>query len=235
MVAETGMDVADIVRQLQGSANAWDQRKGVDLTEILALSQNEWRDRVALRAFARGPRRTLLAIVNLAGTKSLVWEGKPTQVDKFTFAMAIHNSYPQSMPFVKFMVPVPFNPHVVNLAFLPDDTAGIPAELQAYLRQGSGNMCFLRSEQWNPARDSLAVVIWQVSRILSGRIRAEAASLNQAARDFLLRGEPGFELGPPLPFPCAGRSSAAVPPWEAEGACDVEWLDGESEEADRDA
>jgi hypothetical protein len=235
--SENGLGVGEVIRQLRESTNVCDQRKGHDLEEVVTLTRTAWADRLTVCGFLKGARRSLLAVCSLTGTKGLVWEGAPAVADRFRFVAGMNPDYPLSLPFFKFLTPaIPWNPHCVHPAFVPGDTAGLPAEMQAYLREGQGNLCYIQWHQWNAKNDSLAVAIWDMSRILSGRFHAEAASLNHAARDYMLRGECGVELGPPLPYPRFSAAAAAAA-GEEEGGGEaggkaVAWLGEEAERCD---
>jgi hypothetical protein len=116
--------------------------------------------------------------------------------------------YPYSKPEVKFQgSAIPFNPHVLHKESCIDEEL-LPPELLEFLeamRNGQqGWMCY--SAAWSPlATHDLTLLLWQVSRILGGRVFGEKYSLNNLARDYFLRlGQEGrLPLGPPLPLFCA--------------------------------
>ena len=187
--AEASPDVEELARRLLASANVCDRRKGRDLGGLLALSQGLWKGRVRIEGLASGPARSLVVISSLEGTRSLLWAGEPRCHDRWRVALSILHDYPLSRPEAAFLKPLPFNPHVVHGAFAPS-VAGLPPELQVYVRNASfGACCYLSSDQW------------RISRLLAGPVRAEDVSLNRTARDFLLRSGDTLDLGPPLPCP----------------------------------
>jgi hypothetical protein len=81
------------------------------------------------------------------------------------------------------------------------------------MRQGqNGWTCYAAS--WSPlATHDLVLLVWQIARILGGRVFAEKFSLNNGARDVYLRlaAEQRLPLGAPLPLPCTfeGQEAAA--------------------------
>jgi hypothetical protein len=92
---------------------------------------------------------------------------------------------------------------VVSLSHAPE-AAGLPPELQEFLRRGAeGACCYLKSSQWSAnASLGLPFVFWQLSRLLVfENIHGERASLNPIARDWAIRHESELPLGPPLPWP----------------------------------
>lgn len=214
-----------VIGRLLASASHCDKRKGVDLGGLLELARGAWQGRFGVLGFAAATRGALAAVCALSGTRSLVRADELG--DAFRFALVIPPRYPLSMPHVQFLDPVPFSPHVVHPESLPDP-AGLPAELQGYIRQGVGYMCYLKADQWNAARGSLALAVWQVSRILSGRVHGESASLNRAARDYLLRmraaGDQRIVLGPPLSYPIDLKRPAVA----ASPNGDIEWEDADA-------
>jgi hypothetical protein len=121
----------------------------------------------------------------------------------------VPHSYPLSVPAVRFTGAVPHCPHIVHASFL-SNTAGMPSELQQFLRLGHGYCCYIRAAQWSSDISyCLALVIWQVSRILVlDKVFGEAVSLNASARDcaLRLREEGKTPLGLPLPHPALRRS-----------------------------
>jgi hypothetical protein len=236
--------IREVTERLAASGNVCDQRKGRDLEELLELSETIWRDRFSLEGFLSGARRMLLAVCTFTGVRSFIWEGKPGMAERFRFVIGMTPDYPLSLPAIKFQEPIPYSPHVVHPAFLPDDLAGLSGELQEYLRNGRGCMCYVHSQQWSPTTDSLAIACWEASRILAGRFHAEAGSLNQSARDFMLRGEAGDRMGPSLPYPrtpAEGRQREALFSWgqgdaaEAPDSDAMDWVDEGDREAERHA
>ena len=131
------------------------------------------------------------------------------------------------MPHVKF-APAPFNPHVIHQGFLPE-RRGLPAELYTYVdQQGDGHTCYLRGSQWSLDGSTLALVVWQISRIVTlTAFHGESVSLNTAARDHALRlAEEGrLPLGPALPPPAGGAISLD----EHRSAMEeIQWQEGEA-------
>jgi hypothetical protein len=202
-----------IIDALGASANACDQRKSVDLGELLALGDGVWRGRFALTGFQQGPERSLVALCQLR-TPGLVWSGnRAVEHDDFHFALCIPHRYPLAMPIVRFLPPIPYSPHVVLAAHLPEMT-GLPASLQEYIRAGEGNCCFMLSSQWDARRSTLAMVVFQISRVVSfTKIHGEVSSLNHVARDTALRlqREGRLPLGMCLPYPQETEGAGAEP------------------------
>jgi len=195
----------DVIRQLLASDSVCDLRKGNDLARLHTLSQGPWAGRFAFLGFGGNPDGsfTMLCRVHTTG---LVWQGEALPHDVFTFAAVISRYYPLSLPRIKFADPVPYCPHVVHKEFLPP-MAHVPTEFQEYVRKGGhGNCCYLRASQWSSdsATHNLAVVAWQVSRVLTlGKAFGEAQSLNPAARDHARRlaEDHRLPLGDSLPYP----------------------------------
>lgn len=239
---KNGKGEAQTVDQALGrlleSKSACDKRKAVDLEELLRLSQGQWKGRFAVLGMASGARGSLLVICGLKGTRGLVWTGEAREIDAFQLAVAIPSRYPLSMPQLQFIGKAPFSPHVVHPDFLPD-AAGLPPELRGYARQGVGYCCYLEAKQWNAARMSLATAVWQASRIVGGRIHAEKGSLNNSARDYMLRmrkSAQGLDLGPPLSYPTpkpgARSRGGADRGGGAAGSGDMEWVEAGAEARD---
>jgi len=196
--------IQKIVKQLLASENVCDQRKGRDLQQLLQLSQGSWRSRFEVLGARTTTDRSLVILCRLQ-VVGLIWSGdKPVSNNTFICALGIPNNYPLSKPWVKFLGQIPWCCHVVHRDFVPD-SKGLPANLQEYLRQGAGNCCYTRTSQWTPSV-TLAIVIWQVSRLLTfSKVWGEAGSLNLAARDYALRtakeGKIRLPLGEPLAYP----------------------------------
>ncbi len=229
-----GEDLRRAVDRLLESTNPSDLRKGRDLRQLSELSEGLWNGRFAPAALIglSDERLGLLAMLKVAG---LIWSDGPQAHDAWTLLITLPRHYPLASATVQFVGHVPYNPHVVHRAFVPD-RAGLPAELHSYVaavRSGQdGGCCFVRHTQW--AADvtcDLSLLVWQVSRLLCGaRIHGERSSLNDQARDHYLqlRDKGQVPLGPALPFPhgssqelCAGFEDSQQMP-----DCDeaVEWL-----------
>lgn len=234
---EAGADLGPIAAQFLASPNLIDQRKGRDLEELAALGRGAWKDRFQVLRCGSGPERSLIVVAAVLA-RGLVWEGnRPRPHDAFVLALIVPHTYPLSPVEVRFLdggaagagVTVPFNPHVVHRDHPPDMT-GLPPDLQAHLRDGHGACCYVRHSQWSAdASNSLAAVVWQVSRVLTGLVFGEAHSLNPSARDVMLRmgAEGRLPLGPALPYPHAGSElpAAAEASAAAGGAedADIQW------------
>jgi hypothetical protein len=114
--------------------------------------------------------------------------------------------YPYERPEVRFEIgTVPYNPHVLHRDSVIDEES-LPREMAQFLdamRRGQeGWTCYATS--WSPlATHDLALLVWQLGRILGGHVFGEKYSLNNAARDHYLRmaAEGRLPLGPPLPLP----------------------------------
>lgn len=223
-----------IMRRLLQAENPCDQRKGRDLGILLRLLAERWRQQVCILGAYPGDDGSL-GLVFCLQVKGLVWGNDiPVVRDTFEFVLGIPRNYPLILPSVQFVGLIPYNPHVVHPEFIPS-TVGLPTELQVYARQGAGCCCFLRHTQWHTdLSHNLALVLWQVSRILTlNKVFGEARSLNQAARDYVihLQREDRLPLGPPLPLPEV--STGSHPDWEIESEEESEedmiWLtDGSS-------
>lgn len=230
-----GPDLHEVAGRYLASANTSDQRKGHDLAVLRRLAAGLWAGRFAVPACGSGPGRELVLLCRMGAT-GLIWSGeRAVRHDDFAFAMLVPHTYPLAMPQVRFVQVVPFNPHVVHREHLPA-LGHLSAELQAYLRQGhDGVCCYLRSAQWSPDTScNLALVVWQVSRILTGKARhGEVNSLNPAARDEMLRlaEEKKLPLGDPLAYPHEedaaeeGETPEAEPAFAFAEGEDIEWVD----------
>lgn len=233
----------EIIGQLMASENVCDTRKAVDLTQLLTLSRGRWRDRFGILRMGSTPEGGLAVVCGLEAA-GLIWSGDaPVDHGSFICAVSIQNNYPLCVPGVQFLRPVPWCGHVVHKDFLPE-ASWLPAHLQGYLRQGHGRCCYVRSSQWGSDTGSLAIALWQVSRLVTlTKEHGESGSLNPTARDYALRlGEEGgrLPLGPPLPYPHDDGAEAADTVVVAaaaapdEDAADIEWID-RKEEPDPDA
>jgi hypothetical protein len=222
---------ADVIERCLASPNACDQRKGADLDHLAAQARHGWDRRFAIEGFAAAARLSLTALCRLHvhGLASL--NGRVGPQECFRFALAIPHRYPLSLPVVKFVGDIPYSPHVVHRDFMPE-SAGLPPELQEYLRMGEGYCCYLRSSQWSiDLSSNLALVVWQVSRLLTlDKVFGEMGSLNPSARDYALRlrDEGKTPLGPSLPYPSERGPVARREPSGAEVDASteaIEWVD----------
>ncbi len=235
---KTGIE--KIIERLLASENVCDNRKGNDLNELLILSHKRWRDMFHILRVGSTPEGALAVVCRLQAT-GLIWSGgQAVRHDSFHCVVGITNSYPLSMPSVQFLEPVPWCGHVVHKDFLPE-VSTLSAQWHEYLRQGHGRCCYLRSSQWSPATGTLAIVLWQVSRLVTlSKEWAESVSLNPAARDYalrLIREDGRLPLGESLPYPHDIVSEIAQSNFAAEGLLegdDIDWSD-ENEEVARDA
>jgi hypothetical protein len=207
------------------------------LEDLRAQALGRWRSRVEVLGLMPGEGRSLIVVVRI-GAMGQIWSaGRAAACDSFVLALAIPHSYPLQMPVVRFVRPIPFNPHVVHAGHLPM-LASLPPELRDYIRDGEGHCCYLKSSQWRPGRTcDLSMVVWMVSRILTlERTYGEAGSLNPVARDaaFRLAETKALPLGEPLPYPhelSAGDPAAPAPQNsrqsppddESEEDEDIEW------------
>lgn len=236
----------DIVNRLLRSPSVCDQRKALDLQNLLALGAGRWKGRFAVVQFA-GMADQALGVVCSLKVPGLVWSGgAPAPWDTWLFVLVIPHNYPLSPPSVQFLDrTLPWCSHVVHRDFLPEAPADLPPEFQALIREGSGHTCLLRRGDWSPAAAShnCAVVVWLLSRVISlNKTHAEAASLNKAARDYTLRleREGRLPLGEPLPYPDPGAGpgegwvEARADGGPATGG-DIEWSDEPDAKEDADA
>jgi hypothetical protein len=195
---QRAMQAEEVIERCLASSNACDQRKGGDLAHLVASAN------LSLTAICRLHARGLVSL-----------DRRICPQEQFRFALAIPHRYPLSLPVVKFVGDIPYSPHVVHRSFMPE-SAGIPPELQEYLRLGEGYCCYLRSSQWSIALSSnLAVIVWQISRLLTlDKLFGEMGSLNPSARDYAIRlqDEGQTPLGPPLPYPSERESMALCEP-----------------------
>ncbi|MBN2564803.1 MAG: hypothetical protein JXB46_03750 [Candidatus Eisenbacteria bacterium] len=232
---KSDLDLGGVVARLKASPNVCDQRKGRDVEALMALAQGKWSSRFSLvRAFP-GPQRSLTLLCELV-ISGLVWRNQPEPHSDWLIALGLPWNYPLAMPGAGFLRDVPYNPHVSHRAFALEPR-GLSAELHRYveeLRSGrDGGICFVRASQWtaDSTRD-LALLIWQISRILSGNVLyGEAAALNHSARDHYLRlkQEGKLPLGPSLPFPHENGSLQGHFAEQAHAAVsdedpDIEWM-----------
>jgi hypothetical protein len=177
-----GPEIEDVIGRLLASTNACDNRKGIDLRELLTLSRGRWRNRLEILQLGSTPERALVTVcrLQLAG---LGWsDGQPTRQDSFVCAVSIPSCYPLSLPGAQFLGAIPWCGHVVHKDFLPEESR-LPSHLQEYLRLGHGKCCYMRSSQWMPDACTLAIVLWQVSRLVTlEKSYGEPASLNPTGR-----------------------------------------------------
>lgn len=233
--------IEQIIDRLSASRNVCDNRKAADLRELIALAGGAWRGCFEILRFGSMPEGGL-AIVCRLKVAGLIWSnGQPVPHDTFVCALGIPNSYPLAAPTVQFLGTVPWCGHVVHRDFLPD-ASHLPSYLQEYRRLGHGRCCYVRSSQWRPDTGTFAVVLWQVSRLVSlAKGQGEAGSLNPAARDHAQRlaTEGGsLPLGRALPYPREDDlervAAAAVGEFSRQGnEDDVEWVT-EDRETSRD-
>jgi len=236
-LAQPGATTEAIIERLTASENVCDNRRGADLQELLTLSRGPWRERFEILRFASMEEGALAVVCRLSVTGLVCRDGQPVRHGAFVCALGIPNSYPLAPPTVQFLGTIPWCGHVVHKDFLPE-VSQLPPFLQEYLRQGHGRCCYVRSSQWRADVGTLAIALWQVSRLVSfDKTRGEVASLNPMARDYARRlAEDGgsVPLGPPLPYPRVddleqvGATAVAETPRTVEGD-DVEWLPKETE------
>lgn len=216
--------IRSIADALRSSQNVCDQRKGNCIRRVLDLQNGIWRDRFQTLACAEGEGRSLVLVCQLQ-VPGLVWqEGQPRPNEKWIVAAGLANNYPMAMPKVQFHQFLPFNPHVVSRSHV-SDAAGMPPELQEFLRHGAdGACCYLKTEQWSAnASLGLPFVFWQLSRLLVfENTHGERASLNPVARDWAIRHESELPLGKPLPWPSPQEPAPAMTESE-----DMEWIANE--------
>jgi hypothetical protein len=191
------------------------QRIMFDINTLRALSEGQWRDRVRIAGFNFDPRGALLVRVELQA-QGLRWSaGGPAAWDRWDLVLVVPPRYPLQMPGVVFIREVPFCPHVVHRDCPPPGR--LPPGLQDYLVRGHGHCCYMQSTDWSwdVAACNLAVVLWQVSRIVTlEKVHGEANGLNHVARDHATRlaAEGRTPLGPALPLPeiAAGAEKKAA-------------------------
>jgi len=225
-----------VVARLGASPNVCDQRKARDIHMLNTLAEGHWSGRLAPLGADCGRQRSLDVAVQL-DVPGLVWRGQPEPHRSWTMVVAVPHNYPMVQPEVRFAGVIPYCSHVIHREFLPDE-AGLPLELRQFIeavRAGrDGACCYLRHAQWSPlTTHDLAVVIWQVSRILSGaRLFGEQGSLNNHARDYYQRldGEGRLPLGPALPVPSNGatanKSGRDPRSGDDDDEDDIEWISG---------
>lgn len=248
-VSAQPISIDSLAARLMASPNVCDQRKGRDLARLQQLSTGVWRGSFTLQAAAPLGEHRVIALAGRLGVQSLAWNGQePYPHDRWTVLIGLEHHYPLAMPQVRFVgEPIPYNPHVMHRDHVPDE-ATIPAELRHFLvqlREGyDGGCCYMASAQWETSPEfDLAMVLWQVSRILTGvRIHGEQAALNNHARDSYLRlaDQGRLPLGPALPVPSAATVAPAeqqadpveedgIMEWQAhdgEESEDIEWIEG---------
>jgi hypothetical protein len=224
-----------VIDRLRESPNVSDQRKARDIGKLEKLAQGPWSGRLVLIGADCG-RRWSLELVMQLDAASLVWRGRPEPHHQWTLLLGVPHNYPMVQPDVQFVGNLPpYCSHVIHRQFLPDET-GLPLELRQFVeavRAGrDGACCYLRADQWSPlTTHDLAMVIWQVSRILTGaRLFGERGSLNNHARDYYqrLQEEGRLPLGPALPVPWDGAGEAPGRPDVAVGSEGdeeaIEWI-----------
>ena len=168
-----------------------------------------WAERCIVNGIGAGGRGTIYAAVRLQNVPGLILsDGQVQAHNDWDLHIYIPLHYPYSKPEIRFQGnAIPFSPHVLHKASRLDEQT-LPRELLAYLeaiRDGQeGWMCY--AADWSPlATHDLTLLLWQVSRILGGRVFGEMYSLNNEARDYYLRlgREGSLPLGSPLPLFCA--------------------------------
>ena len=211
--------LAQVVAALSRSQNVSDIRKARDLEVLDEVARTLWSGRCIVRGVGAGEQAALCLAVTLNDVAGLVLCGdQPVLQHRWDLLVYLPAHYPYARPDVRFEAgTVPFNPHVLHRDSIIDEET-LPREmvqfLEAMRRGQEGWMCYAAS--WSPlATHDLALLVWQVGRILGGRVLGEKYSLNNSARDYYLRlaGEGRLPLGPPLPLPCtfAGQDAAADP------------------------
>lgn len=202
------LPVGRVIERLLESPSVCDQRKSGDLQTLKELAEGPWSGRLVLLGVDCGRQRSMDVVVQL-DVPGLVWRGRPEPHRNWTMILAVPHNYPLALPDVRFAGPaVPYCSHVIHREFLPDEN-GLPPELRQFVeavRAGrDGACCYLRHSQWSPlTTHNLAMVVWQVSRILSGtRLFGERGSLNRHANDHYqqLKDTDKLPLGPALPVP----------------------------------
>ena len=224
-----------VVGSLGQSPNVCDHRKSRDIRKLEELAQGLWSGRLLLGGADCG-RKWGLDLVMQLDVASLVWRGRAEPHHRWTMILGVPHTYPMAQPEVQFVGgPTPYCSHVIHREFLPDEK-GLPLELRQFVesvRAGrDGACCYLRPDQWSPlTTHDLALVIWQVSRILTGtRLFGERGSLNHHACDHYqrLQEEGRLPLGPALPVPWAGAAGDPLPsqPVDGEEGAEeaIEWI-----------
>jgi len=239
-LAETPERLSRVIATYLDSARASDQRKGRDLDRLRQLGRAAWRERFQLLDIRSQPDRTVVVLCGLRA-EGLVWDGtRPQRRGAFAFGLLVPPTYPLSPPGVQFIPPaIPFHPHVIHPDHLPV-VEDLPDDLQPYGRDGrAGLCCYARPGQWSADLSfTLALVVWHVSRLLTGKVFPESISLNNVARDEMLRLSAAGELpfGDPLPYPHEGDAADAQPPAQSpiDGADDedIEWIEEEGDPDD---
>ena len=221
---EKKLQMMAVAGALSRSESSVDRRKGNDLGQVVELTDGVWSDRLSLLDVGPGPRRTLVVSVRLDVT-GLIWQGDAQPHRGFDVALAIPNNYPLAAPLVVVNNPTPFSMNVLHGDFVPNPQ-GLPGELQQILRDGhDGFCCYSLASEWCADLDhNLALVLWQVSRILVGaKIHGEQYALNRQARDryLQLRQDGLLPLGPALPTPVSLAAVAAGGPMDEA----IEWIE----------
>ncbi len=218
--------IAQIVQRLLPSKNVCDMRKARDLELLQQAAEEPWSGRCIVDGIGAGERGAIFIAMHLQNVAGLILrDGQPLLQENWDLHIGVHAHYPYSKPEVKFQAStIPFNPHVLHKESHIDEES-LPRELLEFLediRKGQeGFMCY--SANWPPlATHDLTLLVWQISRILGGRVFGEKYSLNDEGRDYYLRlGREGrLPLGPPLPLLCA-LEDQDLPGEEAEGEDDA--------------
>lgn len=207
-----------IIQRLLPSKNVCDMRKARDFEMLrqAAAEDGPWSGRCIVDGVGPADRGTIYIAIRLQNVAGLILsDGKVQPHANWDLRIYVPMHYPYSKPEVKFQgSEIPFNPHVLHRESLIDEES-LPRELLEFLeamRNGQeGWMCYAAG--WSPlATHDLTLLVWQVSRILGGRVFGEKYSLNNLARDYYLRlGQEGrLPLGPPLPLFCACETQDAL-------------------------
>ena len=199
----TASDPAAALKQaiaaLAASSNVCDQAKAGNIDEMRSLLAGRWRDRVELLAVRSRPEDRSLVIVLRIHARGRAYDPAAGAVpaDQFVVAIALPHNFPLVMPEVCFLGPdVPWSAHVVH-RHAPVPSSLSPEE-RAFIRRGHGHCCFI--DHWR--RDmTLAQVVWQLSRIITGKLHGERGNFNRAARDEAFENPERLPWGPALPYP----------------------------------
>lgn len=215
-----------IVSRMAEEKDVKTRRLARDIQQLIDLSAGLWRDRFYLRGLGQAPDRSWQVQAEIVVPTLLNNNGKTAEpacecvVGPHRLVLGIPRFFPLAMPSVFLLPPIPWNAHVMHPDGLPGQVESLPAELQRYVRMGSGHVCYMNDSEWSgvePDFCNLANVVWVISRILTLElVHPEEAALNPRARDVFIRmKEDGrVPLGAALPCPLV-----AVQPTEEA----VEW------------
>jgi hypothetical protein len=201
-----------LAKRLQQSPDVCRQRQGRDLEHLLEMIAGPWSKRLRLNDVRVTGDNGLYFMLRLDDVRGLVCEnGNICPLSSWKLGIKKPRSYPHHGVSAWLSGPEgekAFNPHALHpeqlISELDLTTTGQRAFASALQGREQGRMCFL--DRWTPDwhTHNLVVVVWQLSRCITGTsFHPEQFALNNVARDYYLRLKQKGELplGSPLSHP----------------------------------